>query len=311
MKWREKLEKGEAEFEDIFKSMPYQWSNAEEMKDLFSYLEANPDLVFTGCDNIDDYFYLDDFLVEVDSLAKALQVQVYEKFHQDLEFLLKYRASKAIDANRKEAFLKFLEVLSRELQSTSGNKNTQWIRFLDGLKIHASGWWDMAAHLKADWFDYTTHDSTMALNIKWLAEEKYASEKLIVWAANLHIARNVVSYIESHKYFRNERSNMMGHHLKSFNVDYYSIATISYSGKYLSNADYHIQTIKEKSKKTFENYLAQNQQTAFIDFTDNRNFGNFKMSGVLHYLELNGDWTNVYDGVLFIKEMTPSTFLDR
>src|SRR3546814_1339423 len=34
-------------------------------------------------------------------------------------------------------------------------------------------------------------DSIMAANIVWLKEERYREEKLIIWAANRHIARNI------------------------------------------------------------------------------------------------------------------------
>ncbi|WP_425389728.1 erythromycin esterase family protein [Ekhidna sp.] len=313
LKWSEKMDKGQAEFEDILKSMPYQWSNSFEMQELFSYLKENPDLVFIGCDNIDDYQYLDVFLSEVDSLAKALQIPVYESFDQDLAFLLKYRASKPIEDENKEALLTYLSRMSLELQAKKPSiRNTFWIRVLDGLKVHASEWWDVTTHTKPDWFDYRVHDSTMALNIQWLMNERYKNEKIIVWAANMHIARNVPTKVKSHKYFKNENTVVVGDYLEDLiGDDFFSVATISYSGKYLHNADYHIQTIKEKSKRTLEYHLAKSHEKAFVDFSNHRNLGTFKMSGVLHYLELKGEWTNVYDGVLFIKEMTPATYPER
>ncbi|MEQ8907163.1 erythromycin esterase family protein [Ekhidna sp.] len=313
IKWREKMESGQAEFEDIFKSMPYQWSGAAEMKELFAYLKVNPDLVFTGFDSYDNFLYRNEFLKEVDSLAKHLNVIKYQGFEEDFNFLMENRASKIPPKRKRKGFYDFINKLSNGVNiNCKGCRCRFWVRILDGLLTQSQAWWDRSDDNIKNWWIQNPRDSTMASNILWLLEDKYSDEKIIVWAANFHVAKNLEGSVKPHKYFQNEGVKTTGDYLSErIGKKMYTVGTISYTGSYSIPYEWHIQTIKEKSRKTLEHFMAQKHQKCFVDFSNYTDFSSFKMSGVSHYLELKGDWANVYDGVLFIKEMTPATYPDR
>lgn len=312
LSWREKLNAEEAEFEDIFKSIPYQWSQSNEMKDLFSYLSENPNLIFTGFDSYDDYLYEDQFLVQIDSLVGEYGIESYGGFIEDFRFLQKHRASKAPGKNRMEAFEGFLKQLSEALYQCDAQNCSFWMRVIDGLRTQSAAWWNLKDDKRKNAWVQNPRDSTMALNIRWLFNEEFKDEKIIVWAANFHVANNVSSAIERHKFFQNGGVKTTGEYLKGFFGDAcFSIGTISFKGTYAIPSEGIIQNINSKSKKTLEYYLSKSNNTAFVNFVNNKDFKPFVMSGVVPYLEQKENWGNVYDGVFFIKEMKAATYPDR
>lgn len=308
-KWREAWVEKKVTFEEIFTTMPSQWSRANEMKELFIYLKENPDLAFTGFDSYDNYSNIPGLAAELDSRASQLGVNVYDGFQSDIDFLMKNGISKNPGKERMESFNSYLQSVSQRLSSSCNSSECKfWIRVLDGLRTHANGWWDAKSHTKANWWDQRNRDSTMAENVKFLMKDAFPGEKIIVWAANYHVGRNLASHVEGTKRFRNENSIAMGEYLhRDLGGRMYSIGTVSFTGRYNLPYEPYEPKVQEKSKKSLEYFLAGKSDLSFVDFLGNQDFEEFKMGGLLHYEEQKGFWTRIYDGVLFIKEMTPST----
>jgi erythromycin esterase len=88
-------------------------------------------------------------------------------------------------------------VLQRQIQALAGPGDADasfWLHVLDGVRLDASSRRDakVMAHTeeeteRATWRGYIERDVQMARNLIWLAQERYAGRKLIVWAATMHI----------------------------------------------------------------------------------------------------------------------------
>jgi len=307
LKWRNERKNGETTFDAIYETMPYQWSKAKEMQNLFDYLKSHPELVFTGFDS--SGALSDELLYEIDSIAGGLGIKVYGGFPEDFQVLKEHRGSKRPNKSRVEMFQKTLRLISDSLSTLDCKNCDFWIHTIDGLRIQANAWWDFSDDSKRSWWNQNCRDSAMARNVSWLLNEKFAGEKMIIWAANFHVAKDV-SNIPSSKYFRVEETQTMADYLEpQLEDNMYSIGTISYTGEYLISGENRIQKIREKPKRSIEYDLEDKYENAFIDFSASKDFGKFNMSGIVHYLSQKTDWTLNFDGVLFIKKMTPSTII--
>ena len=148
-----------------------------------------------------------------------------------------------------------------------------------------------------------TRDYQMAENLLWLANKKYPSEKIIVWAANYHIARYADSV--------SEKKNLatMGHYFSKMSTapKTYILGFDSYQGS-AGRLGYKSYSISKPRKKSFENWIPSNWAYAFVDFNNWQerhapNATKFFMKGLGH-MSFETNWQHYYDGVFFIREMT-------
>jgi len=150
-------------------------------------------------------------------------------------------------------------------------------------------------------------DYQMARNLKWLVYQKFPTEKVIVWAANAHIARMSADDAKA----INADTGSMGSYFtedSSGRKETYIIGFTSCSGTAgrLGMPQYNVQPPWSNS---LESWIDLSLSYAFIDFrkynsmepgSDRR----FYMSGFGHYNTVR-DWNNIYDGVFFIRDMYP------
>ncbi|NBX78953.1 MAG: hypothetical protein EBQ94_00985, partial [Flavobacteriales bacterium] len=150
-------------------------------------------------------------------------------------------------------------------------------------------------------------DSMMAENLNWLVNEPFRNEKIIVWAANSHLANSTSSvkskYLSSNKF--------MGSYLKkSFGDRYYFVAITSYEGRFFNHWLINLFVTEKPKKKSVETFsYKKGYDYSFIDLRkegekNNPYFFNSKIFG-------NGPTKmNLYevaDGVFYIRKMYPAT----
>lgn len=156
-------------------------------------------------------------------------------------------------------------------------------------------------------FAMNNRDFQMAENLKWLLRYKYPQEKIIVWAASYHIAR-----FEDTLPGRYERIiHTMGAYFArdpQWRDSTYILGFSSESGKAgrLGQEDY---TIGKPQKGSYETWINEGYVYAFTDFLSYRKKGDnkgeqFNMKGFGHSY-MKTDWTSVFDGVFFIRNMYP------
>jgi erythromycin esterase-like protein len=148
-------------------------------------------------------------------------------------------------------------------------------------------------------------DLQMARNLEWLVRHKYKGEKIIVWAANYHVLKN------AKESFTNERMKVgtMGDYFTndtSLARQTYILGFTSKRGTAgrIRNTPYVVEPPKEGS---FESWIPDDLPYGFIDFKvfnqQGRSPQPFYMKGVYGYY--SGNWTSMFDGVFYIRDMYP------
>lgn len=159
---------------------------------------------------------------------------------------------------------------------------------------------------------YQERDTQMAINLDWLMNNTLKGEKIIVWAANYHVANNP-NQIESDKNWRFRSGNLvsMGYKFDQLSeIKSYRIAVSSYSGQYTDWTHSLNEYVDIKPERHFENSLEfllskKDVKYAYVPLKDIES--EFSLSGFTHKA-YRGKWKEVFDAVLYIENMTPSTF---
>ncbi len=159
-----------------------------------------------------------------------------------------------------------------------------------------------------DYDTQTVRDKQMAENLLWLYRYKFKGQKIIVWAHNYHVAKNTWDAFPS----RSGRHTSMGHNLwQSLKDSMYILGFDSYEGRAgrIVVKDFEIPKPK---KESLESWLAaSNNEYAFVDFKQYRKNNPssnelFFMKGKYHE-NADAKWTDVFDGVFYIRTMYPCT----
>jgi erythromycin esterase len=190
--------------------------------------------------------------------------------------------------------------------SQKQNTAAFWKQMIKSLLAEVT---DIQTWLQKDTANYYYRDMQMANNLNWLYHNKYAGQKIIVWAHNAHISRNSGSTFNP----ATKLNLMMGSFINSnpqLKDRVYSIGFTSYKG-YSSWANKNLQpAIQKPNKDGFENWINKKYHFAFTDFTQFRvmNRGikeHFYMKGGIWGNHINEyrPWTEVFDGVFFIRNM--------
>ncbi|WP_440135743.1 erythromycin esterase family protein [Chitinophaga sancti] len=186
------------------------------------------------------------------------------------------------------------------------------------IKDNDSSYWGTIINNLIDYNNNTieTRDKRMALNLKYLANEKYRNEKIIVWAANGHILRYTDQMKSDKEIFKRSISRSMGTDFTNdpqFTNDTYVLGFASYEGT-AGRLRMQPYTLAAPEKKGFENWIPEDVKFGFIDFKKyNQEFNAptkpFLMKAPGHYTipysVAKIPWNLVYDGIFFIREMYP------
>lgn len=148
-------------------------------------------------------------------------------------------------------------------------------------------------------------DSIMADNIIWLKDEVFANRKIIVWAANFHISRNI-------------HDNMGSRLYKHYNDKVYSIAFVANQGEWGTINMKNNKTLPKASEGTLESVFHKTHiDNFFLDFKNlSKSSGGtwLNKENIMRphgYTEEKRNWVEAYDGVIFNNEMTNSHLFKR
>lgn len=156
---------------------------------------------------------------------------------------------------------------------------------------------------------HSTRDVQMFNNIMWLASHRFPNEKLIIWAHNAHIAKNVSS-----KAGINVGDTMMGHLLGDTSLNpysYYSLGITSYNAVSTWATGASSIIAQAPPKNSFEKLVNKKWNYAFIDWA-NANEGQqflapFSMKGSakvwLQHRNSVYPWHKVFNGIFFIRNI--------
>ncbi len=204
------------------------------------------------------------------------------------------------DTARIEKSIGYLQVIRNQLAGKV-NQNDFWLYVLDNEIGLAN---EIKATIKAGNTNDNGRDARMAANLLWLMHNKFKDQKIIVWAADVHIARN----INIARYYPQMNQTMGGKFMEGIaNPDeVYTIGFTSYQGMAgrVGSPGY---PVRNKIRNSFETWFTEKQPYAFIDFKkfNKLNPGyneTFYASPITHVVG-QGQWNQVFDGLFFIKDM--------
>lgn len=154
-------------------------------------------------------------------------------------------------------------------------------------------------------------DRAMAENLAWLARERFPRSKIVVWAANLHIARNtrdvgVVSATLKPRMYEGFRP--MGEVTEeSFSHQVYRIAFTSFDGETGGNGQEVYDIANVPTPDSIEaRFEASKRAYAFADLQFPGLRGR-RPGAFFGHTPFVADWARVFDGVFFIRTMSASS----
>jgi len=309
--------------EEIKKAIYPMWVNSNECFELVSYLQStlktkNP-IELSGFDpQLTGY--------------ESCQLLINEFFKHKLNFLsqgeknlivkivcLDDEVKSGKDKTYNNTVLDKV-ILSLDSLTKIDTKYEYWKLVIEGVKFNYNGYlamkFNQVDHNDAELIN--ARDMQMGKNLVWLVKNKYRNRKIIVWAANFHIFRRsgeLSTEVEEFQFINsiNKKTTTMGDILfDSVGKRMYSIGFTQQNGVSRNIQKQSNEEVPESSEFSIENILGSTEKDlAFIDLRGENNPGWLKdefISNMRSRAELKGKWSNVTDGIFFIKDMKPSSF---
>ena len=315
----EAAEKKDVSINYLFQSSIYPiWTRCRQCRAVFDYLKnesvTTNKLILTGFDNQLVSAFSKKFLKkELQSFLDNtgigfIHTPDYPRYLLLIDSLTGFR-NKA-DSVVWDTLINTTTTILSQLQAKH-NDNDFFMKVLENLKSFSLQarytWINMNENYVAG--ASVIRDPQMAANLKWLATVKYPNEKIIVWANNVHIAKNNdVTYKQKF----NDRYSM-GYDFTSDPVvlnQTYVLGFTSYSGiSKLTTLDAPDQ-LKKPLNNSLEFWLKEKSRPfSFIDFTNfvQRNPANVERFYMKRSTDTEADsyWHKIYDGIFYIEEMQP------
>lgn len=308
--------KGEYSIDSLIQKNIYPvWTRCKQCTELFDYIKLQSKtpspLILSGFDNqLMGALSQQQLLNEISGFIDSSQLlffrddKIRKGFIQNISSLLEYYKGVAGKSSMSTSTIKdFITTIDTTLYQLAlkyspGNFHMAVLRSMQGAGRQ------MIAELNKENFAAdAARDEQMAENLRWLINFKYPNEKVIVWAANSHIMKN---------YFKSSKPPSMGYLLSKQEELKDLLYIIGFTGQTGKSGRISLKpyTISSPAKNSLEQSFAEKQfQYAFADFKtfnllhpDFRD--NFFMKWI-HWQNEKADWTKVFDGVFYIKEMFP------
>lgn len=295
----------------LFKS----WSASKEFQELANYIGQNIDsLNLIGIDNnfaMTGYaHYFPNFLNQSFNISNSSEID-FQSFLAQHNLLLTKSFQLTNDSTFQfNQFIHDINVIKKIVnESSKGSPEAKdyLTHELDNLTSFVKGV-EMGMSENVPF-----RDKKMAENLIWLIDKYYPNEKVIIWTANLHAAKKLNQAIYEKGDDRYQNLTTLAQHLSEIygENNVYSIACTSTEGS--TNSGIGAVVPISLSQTSWDYNFAQefHGDYAFIDYSQIRKseFGNKEFeSTVLGYIPHIGKWYNIFDGIIFIREMKPSTY---
>jgi erythromycin esterase len=167
--------------------------------------------------------------------------------------------------------------------------------------------------------DYTSsnmREEQAARNMLWLANDKHRGQRLIVWSATVHAARNLAGVDTRDTAWSYRGYSTVGHHLwQALGKQTYTIGFVALSGSSRLGPDSSLIRSNQHPDAELEELMgAAGFQTAFLDYRHIARGGAWLrepfLSRPFAEYAMIARWPDVLDGVVFVREMQPATWPD-
>jgi erythromycin esterase len=321
------------------------WLDSDQMRPLMAYLDrtaragrpmelAGVDLQFSGMapgtSFLDDLqAYLSDVGVSTDELAEGRSVG------DVLRHVIEYRYASGEEAAPDEAVhARVLDALQRWEEAAEADATPNgafWAGVLWNTRRYVENVLDQAA-LRAredatdeEWERVAgVRDRVMGRNLVWLARELYPDRKIVVWAATGHLLENPDGIVHARAgesnplYDRGYSLNSTLGHEAGLDLgnELYVLAVTARSGRHGKDTwigyPYHLQPDQVEEFELEELIAATGVEHGLLDVRRRRP-GDAWLGrpligrGIDRYIPWRAAWRQHLDGLLFVREMTPST----
>lgn len=173
---------------------------------------------------------------------------------------------------------------------------------------NARFWWN-ADFAKPDPAVMNIRDAQMADNLLWLARDRYAGRKIIVWAASSHATRHRQSIQQP---IADPNMVPMGHHVwQAIGPESYVITFTSARGRFGSWRGGASDLALPRPGSLEDAFDRTGAETLFLDLRGSVRDGDWLsrpvMARPMGHARMVARWRDIYDGVVFIKTARPST----
>jgi erythromycin esterase len=324
-------------FESDFLSLEHGWGLIQKTKPAIdSFVMRNIFPIWTNCHTTKNLFY--NYLYETQNTHSPLQLtgfdcQMHGRYlfnkmqpflknlfantvinEKDFNTLYEYADSLFLDNLNKDEqiFILLEQSLNNIINGVNYNSFTSWQQLvLQNLLAQTKHLQNYKSRKK---YLHQYRDKQMAKNVEWLATQKYAKDKIIIWAHNGHIAK---TYAYNNYATTDEVYYMMGDHLAKKSIianELYVLGFTSYKGNIKwANGNNLAFKAKKPAKKSLENWVPSDYDFAFINFlpfneTNGTNPQAFSMKGSVinsgnNHMPYTTNWSKIFDGVFFIRNM--------
>ena len=161
--------------------------------------------------------------------------------------------------------------------------------------------------------DNNLRDRRMAENLIWLANDRYKSRRVIVWAASFHALRDPSAIdLGADSDFSYKGVVTMGQlAAQSFGREMYTLGFTAAEGSAGTAMGSQTAPVKVFGDGSLEDLFVQiGHQFVFVDFRSEREAGWLHRpisARMLAYSPIVTDWTRQFDGVVFTRTMFPSS----
>ena len=289
------------------------WTEAEQMKFLFKYIDKNviteSPLIIAGCDLQirNDCFPIISNVIDKYIIESNVKIEELSKVYLRTCTFIANGEEYKLDENTKKDFVK----LTKEYADKLINRMNDSASVLDYLVQRYLN--QLSLYYYHKFFDdmgssdaHMIRDSIMANNIIWFKINMFKNKKIIVWAANSHVIRNA-SLINSKE--ETTTYKRMGEYLfEKLDSLVYSICMTSYQGVTFNIYTHRLEKVNECIDGGLEYKIhLSGLDFCFIDLSKNnsKEFLNNEYSKILGHHNLETKLKFNTDAIFYIDKMKP------
>jgi erythromycin esterase len=202
---------------------------------------------------------------------------------------------------------------SPPLSGADGDERAYWIQLLkSSATLMELAWsFDVSSLGKQPSSIFNLRDRQMGENLVWLAKRAYPARRIIVWAGTSHIIRNHASILNEA-----DPVTSMGDWVeKELGSEVYALGFTAYRGRYGELRTSELMDVKPPAENSLEDLFSKaGLDLAWLDLRDLAADGVWLREPIssrpVRFEPKTADWTRIMDGLFFIRDMRPGTWVE-
>jgi erythromycin esterase len=313
---------GHSASHEVDSSLYAIWARSAQCQRLFQFVDSlsrtsNP-LELAGFDCAFSGSYAQSLNEKMETFAKAHGFEIDAVIADVIDNLNTPRGHALSLEDQRDFFLECdtliasFKLLSFQINSGQ-NDPLFWRQVVMGFQTYARIRWTYDVTDRWSSLD-SLRDKQMADNLLFLVDHMFRDRKVIVWAANSHISNGLDSVEDRNGYIRYHPRATMGKYLREkLGTQMYSISFTSSSGQYGLPWTRPVDVPQLSTESIEYQFHTSGQNVIFLSYSK-LPMGHWlrhrQVSRTLSHTELRSTWANMFDAVIYIRTMTPSTRID-